>query len=529
MAGGDAGGGGAGRPRRPFVRGRWWPAGAIVVLAGAAIVCAAILYDASRQHRFLAGAQAVGVALILLLAWFAFLAPFPRRARALGSLSVLGLCLVLAALLRIRGVTGDLVPILELRWRPREAPSGEHAAPTALAAARPDLSRLEPLDYPGFLGPRRDATVRGVRLARGWASRPPREVWRRPVGAGWSSFAVAAGHAVTLEQHGEEEVVVCYALATGEVRWRTSYPARFDATIGGIGPRSTPTIDSGRVYAAGSTGILSCLDGSTGERLWWKDVLADNESRNNSWGYSASPLVLGDAVIASAGGRDGRSLVAYHKGSGDRLWSGGSDRHGYSSPTLAVLAGVPQVLAFNKSNVTAHDPSDGRVLWQHPWPDDNPNVAQPVPAGEARVLVTSGYGVGCALLEVSREPGGSFAAKSVWETRSLKSKFADVVLRDGFAYGLDDGILVCVDLDTGARRWKAGRYGHGQLLLVEDLLLVQAESGEVVLLEPSPEEHRELGRFEALHDKTWNHPAFRPPYLLVRNDREAACYELAVE
>jgi len=211
------------------------------------------------------------------------------------------------------------------------------------------------------------------------------------------------------------------------------------------------------------------------------------------------------------------------------VWAGGDDAAGYSSPLLATLAGVPQGLILNAGSVTAHDPGTGAVLWQVPWQRQHPNVAQPRPVAGDRVLVSTGYGVGAALFRVVRDPSGGLAAQELWRNLHLKAKFANFVDREGFVYGLDDGILVCLDIETGERRWKGGRYGHGQMLLVDDLLLVSAESGDIVLVEAVPSERHELGRFQAIDGKTWNPPALAGRYLLVRNDREAACLELPIE
>ena len=231
----------------------------------------------------------------------------------------------------------------------------------------------------------------------------------------------------------------------------------------------------------------------------------------------------------SAGGARERSLIAYKKVTGERAWSAGSDRSGYGSPALLTLLGRPQLVAFNASSISAHDPETGRVLWQHAWPPQQPNVAQPLKVSDERVLFSAGYGVGSKLFQIAAAGDDVYEARLVWESPRLKAKFVNMVLLDGFVYGLDDGILACLDPATGERKWKAGRYGHGQMILVERTLLVQTEEGELVLVDPSPEGLKEVARFGALDAKTWNPPALAAPYLLVRNDKEAACYELPIE
>ena len=243
------------------------------------------------------------------------------------------------------------------------------------------------------------------------------------------------------------------------------------------------------------------------------------------WGISCSPLVAGDLVVVSAGGPDERSLVAYHRQSGEFVWGAGGDPAGFSSPQLVTLAGREQILIFNNHNIVAHNPQDGAILWSQPW-DRVECIANPLPLPGDQVLVSSGYGAGAKLFQVTATPAGDLTSEIVWESKRLKAKFANMAYHNGFVYGLDDGILVCLDPTDGKRRWKRGRYGHGQLILVDDVLLITSEKGEVLLVEATPDKHIELAQMTVFDDKTWNPPTLAAPYLLVRNDSEAACYEL---
>jgi len=231
-------------------------------------------------------------------------------------------------------------------------------------------------------------------------------------------------------------------------------------------------------------------------------------------------------VIVSAGGRGNRSLVAYDAASGQPLWAGGTGGASYSSPVLVELAGRKQIVILNDRTLAGHDPETGSVLWEEAWPSGSPNVAPPVLLPGDRLLVSTGYGIGSKVFRVARGADGALNAELEWESTRLKSKFANLVVHEGWVFGLDDGVMTCLDPATGERKWKGGRYGHGQLLLVEDLLLVQTEDGEIVLLEPSPDGQKELSRFAVLDGRTWNPPALAGAYLVVRNDREAAVYEL---
>jgi outer membrane protein assembly factor BamB len=535
-------------------RPRLWPAYLIAALLLGVLARIWLVGEEvrGRQYRVLPTIGVLLLSSLLLVVWWAFFSRLSRRLRLTG-LAVAAVAAGTAVLLfRVRGVTGDWVPIVTLRWESSEtihvaaapapaaappsapSPRSEPAASAAPVVPEPLSSRAAPTsaparlpgDYPQFLGPTRDGALRGVRLARDWAATPPRRLWRQRVGEGWSGFAVRGDVAVTQEQRGSQERIVGYDLATGRELWSHADGARYETFIAGIGPRATPTIAAGRVFAMGGTGILNALDLASGRRLWSRNVVDDNGAALPEWGKSCSPLVVGTLVIVSAGGAGGRSLVAYDAASGEPVWTGGDDRSSYSSPLLFELAGRPQVVMFNAGSVAGHDPDTGGVLWQHAWPSQSPNVSTPVALGADRLLVSSGYGVGSKAFRIEGDAGGALEARLEWASPRLKSKFANVVVHGGWVYGLDDGVLTCIDPASGERQWKGGRYGHGQLLLVEDLLLVQTEEGEIVLLEPSPEGQRELTRFAVLDGKSWNPPALAGALLVVRNDREAAVYEL---
>ena len=509
---------------------RWWPAVVIVALTILAIIVLWTVDAAHRQSRVLHTVLVLMLSFLLILLWLLFFSRLRWKIRLLAFGAIVLLLFLSTVLFRVKGFSGDLVPLLEWRWSEKAAESLIGSALTTPGA----FSK----DYPQFLGPQRNGTVQGIKLARDWSERPPQLLWRQPIGAGWSAFAVVGSSAITQEQRGEYEMVVSYDLHSGQEQWSHSDHDRYEATPAGVGPRATPTIVEDRVYTLGATGILNCLDLATGECIWSEDILYDNGAELASWGMSGSPLVLDDLVVVSAGGGEGKSLVAYHKDTGERVWSGGSSPAGYSSPLITTLAGVPQILIFNYGSVAAHDPNKGQVLWRQPWPNTTECIAQPVPLPEDRLFVSSGYGIGCKLFQIAHDVDDQLKATLLWETPRLKAKFTNVVHRDGYIYGLDDGVLVCLDLADGQRKWKRGRYGHGQIILVDDpdgvknqsgLLLVSAESGDVLLVEVNPNESKEVARFPALASKTWNNPALAGQYLLVRNDREAACYELPLE
>ncbi len=499
----------------------WFP---LVAVVGAACFNAWNWWgrETSTQGRVMSTGASLLVAGLLLVVWALFLARLSARVRLrmIGAGAVLSL--LLFASVELRGVDGDLVPILGWRWNARlaELPTAEPEEGDARSERTPHLN------YSQFLGEQRDGVVRGVRLVRDWSAHPPREVWRREVGAGWSSFAVEGHLAITQEQHGHEEAIVAYDLATGDVRWVHAHTDRYATDIGGEGPRATPTISGDRVFAMGSNAWLDALELKTGELLWERRLLETDDVPD--WGFSGSPLVLGDLVIVNPCGSVA-GLMALEVATGAEVWRTAPDAGGYSSPAHLLLHGEPQVLIAHTFSLSAHGPADGRKLWSVPWGSGNPNVAQPVAVPGDRVAISSGYGTGAALLRIDRDAEGRFVAEEEWRSRSLKAKFANFMLRDGYLYGLDDGILTCVDSSTGRRAWKGGRYGHGQILLVDDLLRVTSEEGELILVEADPTEHRELARIDALSGRAWNSQAFAAPWLLLRNDREAVCYEISLD
>ena len=511
---------------------RWWPAALIVVLAGLTVLYFRVIREDSQQWRNIHSMETVIVTIMLLLLWVLFGSRLRWKVRWLGFGSVVGFIALLAAMFRIHGVTGDLVPVLKFRWSRPALSLGSSTSGTTTetsSSSLPGSTAMPANSYPQFLGPDRNARLpQGPRLARDWTAQPPEKLWRRPIGAAWSGFAIVGNRAITLEQRSDEEWVVCYELLTGKVLWSHSDKARYFSTIAGEGPRTTPSISGGKVVTLGGTGILNCLDLATGKVVWRKDIIAENQSHVPEWGVAGSPLVMGDLVIVNPGGKHDRSLVAYRLSNGEFAWGGGDDNASYSSPCGATLGGVPQILIFNHHGIFGHDVTTGQVKWQHPWDSKQPHVALPVALAGDRVLVSSGYGVGSELLRITRHETGAFTVEPLWKTNRLKAKFNNPVTRNGYVYGLDDGILACLDLATGELKWKEGRYGHGQFILVRDVLLITAENGEVVLVVPVPAERRELAKFQALDGKTWNPPAMVGELLLVRNDQEAACYRLPV-
>lgn len=380
--------------------------------------------------------------------------------------------------------------------------------------------------WTSFRGPNRDGNYDEMPVMTSWPAQGLSPIWKEPVGVGYGSLSVADGRAYTLEQRRRQEVVAAYDINNGHELWVQGWNAEYtDST--GDGPRTTPTWDDGRLYALGATGELRCLDAKTGQVLWGKNILTDNQAGNLQWAQSASPLIVDDKVIVLPGGTSNKSVVAYNKMTGAPVWRSQSDAQAYVSPMLVNLAGRRQILVVSSSRVFGLAPEDGSLLWSNGWDTDmGINVSQPIIVDKNRFFISSGYGKGAALMEVSGS-GKSFSAKTLWENINMKNKFNSSVLHKGYVYGLDEGILTCVEVNSGERKWKNGRYGYGQVLLASGNLIVISDTGDLSLVRAIPDQYSEIARFKAIEGKTWNYPAIAGGRLLVRNATEMAAYNIA--
>ena len=470
--------------------------------------------------------------------WLAFFSPLRSgyRFAPLALFVSAGLAVVASA--RVERFDGNMLPAAwSWRWQKqldqgiaRFEPRQDEAKSASQSGIVPEAFLPKESDFPRFLGPNGDLGLDQPVLDRDWAARPPKLLWKQRIGAGWSAFSVVGDRAVTQEQRDDQELVTCYDVNTGDGIWSNAVNTRFSSVEGGVGPRATPTIFDGRVYTVGAMGLLQCLDFVSGETLWKHDLLEEHKAVNLHWGKSNSPLIVDDKVVVSAGGPNGRSLVAYDRLSGELLWGGGDEQSSYASPALASLLGTRQILTVNEAHLASHAVDTGEKLWEVPWAGSssaNASNSQPVPIADDLVFVSKGYFQGCALFKVSKQ-GDGWAAENVWSKTHLKTKHTNVVTYNGYVYGLDQGVLCCAELSTGEKKWKVRQadYGHGQILRVRDLILVQSEAGDVALVEANPERFVELGRFHALDGVCWANIALTGDKLLLRNSEFAACYQL---
>lgn len=383
--------------------------------------------------------------------------------------------------------------------------------------------------WTNFRGPARDGRYDETPIRTNWPAEGLPLLWKQPIGGGYASFVVAEGMAFTIEQRRRQEIVAAYDVETGREIWTHGWDAEFKESMGGDGPRATPTWEAGRLWSLGAEGDLICFEAKTGKVIWSKNILKDNGAENLQWGMSGSPLIVDDKVVVFPGGRSGKSVVAYNKLTGAPVWRALNDKQAYVSPMLVTLGGKRQILVVTANRIVGLAAEDGAQLWESGWNTDmGINVSQPIVVDANHFFISSGYGKGAALVEITAA-GGGFAARKLWEkvTKAMNNKFNSSVLHEGYAYGLDEGILACVDVKTGEQRWKGGRYGYGQVILASGHLVVITEEGELVLVKATPDKHTEVARFSAIEGKTWNYPAIAGGKLLVRNQTQMACFDVS--
>lgn len=470
------------------------------------------------------GTAAFALALVLL---------FRRRPRVRTSVAVIAAAIGFGytTLLRNDGMLGNYALQLDYRWNPtpEEAllAAQRDLDETLLSAAAIQQWVADP-EWAAFRGPQRDSVYRGPAIATNWSTQAPELIWKIPVGPAWSSFAVAGDLLFTQEQRGQQEVIVAYSAINGDQVWVQGVETRFEEPLGGPGPRATPTLAEGSLYALGANGHLLKLDPVDGDILWQVDLRALAGYGPPIWGFASSPLVHDGKVIVHAGSEDDAGVVlALDTDSGQQVWSSPTGGHSYSSAQLAEVAGQPTVLMLSHAGLAMLDPASGEVRLEYPWQHEGYRSLQPQVSGGDSVVLPTGLGTGTRRIRVQVGESG-WEADEIWTSRHLKPDFNDFVIHGNYIYGFDRTTFTCVELETGDRVWKRGRYGAGQVLLLEqsDALLVLSEQGQVVLLKADPSAHQEWGQFQALEGKTWNHPVLIDNRLYVRNGQQAACYQL---
>ncbi len=471
-----------------------------------------------------------------------------KASRLIVALTCAALMMGFWDLLQLKGVTGKFDAEFAWRWSPtaeqeylRSLANRKNMSPnagsssdtsTADSSASRSAESAEVVTrassaWSEFRGPLRDGKLPGITLNEDWKASPPKLIWKSKVGPGWSSFAVAGNRLFTQEQRGDNEAVVCLSADTGNSLWVYEYEGRFWESIAGAGPRATPTLADEGLFALGANGHLACLNPATGAVKWKRNIDIDSDRKPPQWGFSASPLVHSGLVFVHAGGAKDKGILAYDAVTGEPRWSVASGDHSYCSAQLGTFAGVEGILMQTNQGLQFLSIADGSTIWQHEWPVQNYRAIQPLVVDDLLLIGTS-LGEGTRRITVKKE-SESWKISEDWTSMDMKPDFNDFVEYKGHVYGFDGNIFACIDLATGKRLWKKGRYGNGQVLLLPDAgqLLIASEKGELILVKADPAKLIEVGKLSAIEGKTWNHPVLVGNKLYMRNGEEAACYELS--
>ncbi len=397
------------------------------------------------------------------------------------------------------------------------------AAVTALAVL-PGAAAAS--DWPQFRGPRLNGISDETGLLEAWPAAGPAELWRVPLGEGYSGISVVGDRAYTLYVADGQEILGVFDTATGKLLWNYRLGDRWKDMMGN-GPRSTPTVAGGVVYVLGAHGTLAAIETATGEELWRQELSETLGSRPPTWGVSTSPLVEGDLLILDAGGRKGHSIVALDRGTGRLVWHTESDKAGYSTALPVTIGESRQVVLFTGTQLVSVDPTDGQVLWKRPWKTSyDVNAAIPVFIPPNRLFVASGYSTGGALFELSPEDGMGTVSQ-LWTSPKMRNQFSSSIYHEGHIYGFDNGTLKCLDARTGEERWAVREgFGHGSLTLADGHLYVLGDRGKLALVEATAEGYREKGTLDALKGKCWTVPTLAGGRLYLRNEKQLVAFDV---
>lgn len=379
-------------------------------------------------------------------------------------------------------------------------------------------------DWPQWFGPARDGQSDETGIGAGWAD-GVRELWRVPIGPGYASVAVADGAVAAMTTRGDEEQLLLLDAATGAERWRSRVGGAYIDGMSYHGPRATPTIVGDRIVALGGNGGLVAVSRATGERLWAVDVVKTYGGERPQWGFSGSPLVHGGRVYLTTGSEAGKGLVAVDLQTGAPVWAAGSFPAGYSSPIHATLGGVEQIVFFTGEAAVGARPTDGSVLWSHPWPTNyDVNAATPLVVGSNRLFIASGYGVGAAMLLVD----DAQQVTELWRTKKMKNKTSTSVLVDGTLYGFNEETLTAMDATTGDVRWTAADYGRGTLLHADGHLVVLDDQCVLHGVKADPKAHKPVGgTFKVgAGSPCWTAPALAHGVVYARDGADLVAVEV---
>jgi outer membrane protein assembly factor BamB len=388
-------------------------------------------------------------------------------------------------------------------------------------------------DWPQILGPARNGVAAAdERLAAAWPAAGPREVWRRPVGAGYAGLAVVGTRAILFHRAADREVVEALDAATGATLWQADWPTRFQPQVGGgAGPLCTPVVQAGTVITYGAQGVLAAHDLTTGRQRWVRETHREFSAPEGYFGAGSTPLVIGDRVIVNVGGRGDAGIVAFALDTGATVWQRTAEAASYSAPVAVDVAGVPHALLVTRLSCLLVDAATGEVRWRFPFGQRGPtvNAATPLVLGGDRLLVTSAYGIGCVCAAFD-----GAAATPLWQGAGpLASQYCTPVLVGDHLYGVDgrDDLppaeFVCVEAATGREAWRERLDAYGTLLVADGKLVVAKTDGELLLVRPDATRLEVLARCRPLAGTVRALPALAAGRLYLRDDATLTCLSVA--
>ena len=396
-------------------------------------------------------------------------------------------------------------------------------------------------DWPQWRGPDKDGISREMGLLKEWPDGGPQVLWRVSLGEGFSGISVVGERVYTMFSEGDDEFIVCLNASNGEEIWRFRSDSNYIESMGGNGPRATPTIDGELLYTVTAQGKLYALNTENGEKAWSHDMKNEFGSEIPRWGVCTSPLVEGDLLLVEVGGKDGKSIVAFDKTNGDVIWSSHTDTLGYSSPIALTIGGIRQLIVFTGTQLVSVSPENGNLYWTYPWQTQyDVNAATPVFIPPDKIFISSGYGKGAAVVQVrgmastASSVGESEEEKNrveikvveIWKNEKMKNHFATSVLHGNYLYGFDNAILKCIDANTGDEKWKTRGYGKGTLMLANDHLIILGDRGKLGLAEATPYDYNEVASAEVLSGLCWTVPTLANGRLYARNEKEMVCLDM---
>ncbi len=397
-------------------------------------------------------------------------------------------------------------------------------------------------EWPQWRGPNRDGVSGEVGLLKEWSPNGPKVLWKVPLGEGFSGISVSQGRVYTMFSEGNDEFVVCLDATDGGEIWRFRSDKNYHEGQGGNGPRATPTIDGDLLFTISAYGKLYALNAANGQEVWSHDLQRKFGSDMPRWGFSTSPLVDGESLLVEVGGKGEKSIAAFNKKTGDVIWSSYKDKLGYSSPIAVTIKGIRQIIFLTGTKVVSVSPTDGTIYWQRPWKTDyDINAATPVFIPPDKVLISSGYDTGAAVLQMRvfvspdddrtvgeqiSENQATIRIKEIWKNRKMKNQFSSSVLHANYLYGFDNSILKCIEANTGEEQWKSRGFGKGTVILADGHLIILSDRGKLGLAEATPAGYMEKASAKVLNGLCWTAPTLAGGKLYVRNEEEMVCLDM---